>query len=70
MLQRGIHDVFHLSNIRPSRGDGKFERSENFPPPLQLIDGTTENKVEKVVHHRICSNQTEYLVKWTGYLSH
>jgi Chromo (CHRromatin Organisation MOdifier) domain len=70
MLQRGIHDVFHVSNIRPYRADGKFERSTIPPPPLQLVDGTTEYEVEKVIRHRIRRNQTEYLVKWTGYPSH
>lgn len=70
MLQRGIHDVFHVSKIRPYRADGIFERSTIPPPPLQIIDGTTEYEVEKVVRHRIRNNQTEYLVKWTGYPSH
>jgi hypothetical protein len=70
ILQRGIDDVLHVSEIRPFRADGKFERAKIPPPPLQLIDGTTEYEVEKVVRHRIRNNQTEYLVKWTGYLSH
>jgi Chromo (CHRromatin Organisation MOdifier) domain len=70
MLQRVIRDVFHVIKNRPYRADGKFECAKKNPPPLQLIDGTTEYEVKKFVRHRIRNNQTEYLVKWTGYTSH
>jgi hypothetical protein len=70
MLKRGIHNEFHVSNIFPYRLDNKFESANILPPPLQLMDGTTEYEVEKIVRHRIRNQQTEYWVKWTGYPSH
>jgi hypothetical protein len=70
MLQRGIHDAFLVSNIRPCRADSKFECTIIPPPPLQLIDITTEYEFEKVMRHRIQNNQKDYLVKWTGDPAH
>jgi hypothetical protein len=70
MLQRGIHNVFHVSNLRPYHPDQNVDRAQITPPPIQLQDGTTEYEVEKIVRHRIRNHQTEYLVQWTGYPSH
>ena len=63
-----LHDVFHVSLLRPYRDDGRVQ-----PPPVTImLDGSEEFEVEKVVSHRVVPHgkgrkQTEYLVRWDGY---
>jgi hypothetical protein len=65
-----IHDVFHVSLLKPfvSAGDGRVSPP---PPPLELNDGDWF-LVERVLDHRVVKRgkkvvRTEYLVKWQGY---
>lgn len=59
-----VHDVFHVSLLRPYRSDG---RSMAAPPPV-IIAGRQEYEVEQVLQHRTNKRKrcTEYLVKWVG----
>jgi hypothetical protein len=46
-----IHDVFHTSLLTPYKE--MEEHGENFvQPPLELIDGQEEYKVEQIVNSR------------------
>jgi hypothetical protein len=63
-----IHDVFHVSLLKPYKDNGSVEP----PPPPELIDGELEYEVETILAHitkrlRGRNTTTEYLVKWTGY---
>ncbi|KAJ9505720.1 hypothetical protein QJQ45_006415 [Haematococcus lacustris] len=75
-----IHNVFHVSLVKPYR---TYDASDQVPghagpPPLQWLDGEPEYKVEKVVDHRLAKSQgkrggkpkkrqLEFLVKWQGH---
>ena len=64
-----IHDVFHVSLLKPYRSDG---REQPEPAPF-LIDGEEQYEVEQVLAHRQRrygkdqQPKVEYLVKWLGY---
>lgn len=55
-----IHDVFHVSQLKPSYGD--TPRAAEL-----LVDGILEYEVEKILAHRVVKNRSQYLVKWLGY---
>jgi hypothetical protein len=61
-----IHDVFHISLLKPYHSDGTVQ-----PPPPIEIDGELEYEVEKILMHRSVKigrkTTTEYLIKWQGY---
>ena len=61
-----IHDVFHVSLLRPYQSDGQFH-----PPPPILIEGEEEFEVDKILDHRDRTlkkgYKRQYLVKWLGY---
>ena len=73
-----IHDVFHVSLLKPYRSDGRTQ-----PPPFSFImDGEEYFRVERIVSHRVRMVTTrkatknrpkvqkpvlEYLIKWEGY---
>ncbi|KAJ9511202.1 hypothetical protein QJQ45_013641 [Haematococcus lacustris] len=75
-----IHNVFHVSLVKPYR---TYDASDQVPghagpPPLQWLDGEPEYKVEQVVGHRLAKSrgkrggkpkkrQWEFLVKWQGH---
>jgi Chromo (CHRromatin Organisation MOdifier) domain len=62
-----IHDVFHVSLLKPYRSDGSVQ-----PPPLpKVINGELDYEVEAVLAHwekkgRGRQVKREYLVKWVG----
>ena len=63
-----IHDVFHVSLLKPYRSDGNVQP----PPPPEVIDGELEYEVEAVLAHREKKGRgrqikREYLIKWVGY---
>jgi hypothetical protein len=68
-----IHDVFHVSLLKPYRSDGRYQP----PPPVEYVDGDPEWEVETILEyrnkHRNMSSGTvvtcppEYLVRWRGY---
>jgi hypothetical protein len=43
-----MHDVFHVSLLKPYKGDGSVQP----PTPPELIDGELEYEVESVLAHR------------------
>ena len=63
-----IHDVFHVSLLKPYRADGRVQ-----PPPVTImLDGSEEFEIERIVSHRTAPHgkgrrRTEYLVRWDGY---
>ena len=63
-----IHDVFHVSLMKPYRSDGRVQPP---PPPLE-VDGEEWLLVERILDHRDIKYRKkvvrrEYLVKWEGY---
>lgn len=69
MIDRGIHNAFHASLLKPYHEDD-FNRQLPPPPPLQFQDGHAEYEVEKILNHRRRRNRIQYLVKWQGYGDH
>ena len=62
-----IHDVFHVSLLKPYRSDGTVK-----PPPAELLPPEADEfEVEMLLGHRDKKvkkkNFREYLVQWTGY---
>ena len=60
-----MHDVFHVSLLRPYREDGSHQ-----PPQVTiLLDGEQELEVEAILDHKPKHGKkpTAYLVRWTGY---
>jgi len=43
-----VHDVFHVSLLKPNRSDGTVQP----PPPPEVVDGELEYEVEAVLAHR------------------
>ena len=57
-----MHDVFHVSLLRP------YKTNEKKPPPALLPTGETEYEVETVLDHEDdADNERFYKVKWIGY---
>ena len=57
-----MHDVFHVSLLRPYKREGKE------PPQALLPTGVTEYEVEAIVDHEDdADNERFYKVKWKGY---
>ena len=59
----GVHDVFHVSQLRPHIPGG----SSATPPDPVEIDGEAQYEVESLLRHRAQRGGTRYLVRWTGY---
>jgi len=57
-----IHDVFHVSLLKPHFAGGKDEA----PPPAVLVDGSVEYEVESIIASRSRKGKLHYLVKWLG----
>ena len=63
-----IHPIFHASILTPYVETK--EHSENYlRPPLDLIEGEEQYKVETIRSHRRHGRrkQLQYLIKWKGY---
>ena len=54
---RGIHDVFHISLLKPYKDNGM---AANAPPVA--INEHEEYEVEKILKPRWLRNKTQYLV--------
>jgi Chromo (CHRromatin Organisation MOdifier) domain len=61
-----IHDVFHVSVLKPYLAQGSVQ-----PPPPVEIEGELEYEVDMILNHRDVSRGKkrlrEYLIKWKGY---
>jgi hypothetical protein len=60
-----IHDVFHVSLLKPYRSDGTVQP----PPPPELVDGEPEWEVEAILAQvpKQGRRPARYLVRWKGY---
>lgn len=45
-----IHDVFHVSLLKPYHRDGRVE----LLPPPELIDDEPEWEVDRILEHQSC----------------
>ena len=58
-----IHPVFHVSLLRPFRGDGSSR-----PPPTLSLEGEEEFEVERILDHRqVGRREIQYRIRWSGY---
>jgi hypothetical protein len=64
-----IHDVFHISVLKPFKDDGSMP----VPPMPEVIDGELEFEVEAILAHkdvrrgRSRKQVRQFLIKWAGY---
>ena len=67
---RGVHPVFHVSQLEPYSENTIPNRVQSPPPPVE-IDGELEWEVEAILDSkrdkRYRSCPLRYLVKWVGY---
>ena len=63
-----IHDVFHALLLTPYY-ETEQKGTNYLRPPLELVDGEEEFKVENVLGHRYFGRgrKLQYLIKWKGY---
>ncbi|NBK24827.1 MAG: hypothetical protein EOM68_22730 [Spirochaetia bacterium] len=65
-----VHNVFHVSLVKPYQSDGS-KSCYSGPPPVQWLDGEPIYTVERLLKHREVKKGRklvmEYLVKWSGY---
>ena len=58
----GIHDVFHVSLLRPHCDNGL----RTDIPPIE-VDRDVEFEVEAILKHSQIRGEDQYLVRWKGY---
>ncbi|THC87391.1 hypothetical protein EYZ11_013163 [Aspergillus tanneri] len=67
----GIHNVFHVSLLRPAADDPfPSQINDDYQPPPVMVDGVEEFGVTEILDKRRVQvgrgYRTEYLVKWTS----
>ncbi|GBG79634.1 hypothetical protein CBR_g29784 [Chara braunii] len=72
LRQARVHDVYHVSLLRPYRRPSKrfAGRPYEHPPPI-MVDGHEEFLVSDIIGRRVTNDNpphVEYLVRWKGYL--
>jgi len=65
MMDKKVHDVFHISLLTKAPHDEIIGRRPTNPPPI-IIDSEEEWEVEEILDSRFKNRQLQYLVKWTG----
>jgi hypothetical protein len=68
----GIYPVFHVDLLRPAGYDKLPSQAQaDYQPPPIKVDGEEEYYVDRIIKQRTKKvgrgQQSEYLVKWTGY---
>ncbi len=61
-----IHPVFHVSLLEPNHVS-TIPRRTHKPPPLIVVEGEQEYKVEEILNLKISHHQLQYLIHWQGY---
>jgi hypothetical protein len=67
---RGIHPVFHVSQLEPHHEDPFPDRSAEPPAAVELVDGEEHFEVKAVVDSKFDRRfriQLRYRVEWMGY---
>jgi len=67
-LKWKIHPVFHASLLTHYHENDIHGPNYERPSP-DIIEGSEEFEVEKIIQHRKIGNQWQYFVKWKGYPS-
>ena len=67
-VQWKIHDVFHIDLLTPYQ-ETDFHGPNFAQPPLDLIDGEEEYKIEEILDSRQYGwgHKVQYFIKWKGY---
>jgi len=63
MVEKGVHDIFHISLITRAPRDTIPGRTPATPLPI-MVDSEEEMEVEIILDSRIRNKQLQYLVKW------
>ncbi|GBG76903.1 hypothetical protein CBR_g23117 [Chara braunii] len=71
LRQTRVHDVYHVSLLRPYRRlSERFARRPYERPPPIMVDSHEEFLVSDIIGRRVTDNNprhVEYLVRWKGY---
>ncbi|GBG91146.1 hypothetical protein CBR_g52027 [Chara braunii] len=71
LRQARVHDVYHISLLRPYRRSPEHFVGHPYErPPLIMVDGHEEFVVSDIVSRRVTDDtppRIEYLVRWKGY---
>ena len=60
-----MHNVFHVSKVKPFHETARFG-NRGAPPPFDMIDGEQEYEVEALIGRKDVRGRRYYLVKWVG----
>src|SRR5258708_2554119 len=68
---RGVHPIFHVSQLEPAFPNPSPHREQPPPPPIEL-DGKLEYEVSEILDSKLDrrfkgNNVLRYLVRWAGY---
>ena len=66
---KGIHPVFHITNLRPYKKNTELHPDLHARPPPEIIDGEPEWEIKAVVGARPRGSGFQYLVTYLGYPS-
>ena len=62
-----IHPTFHVSKLKAFNRLSDDDEREVEPPEGELVDGTIEYEVERILRDRGTPNRREYLILWKGF---
>jgi hypothetical protein len=63
-----IHNVFHVSRLRPHVPNDPILFPNREPPrPPPVIEGSDEYEIKRIIDHRDTRQGRQYKVHWLGY---